>query len=182
MKPTRLLFHLAVLVLVVSACEKPEPEKQTVSVSPSSVSFKTEGGSQSVSVTSNGNWYVQTDNNWVQLSATAGAGNGSVTISADANTGAARYATLTFKTSDQATTVSVSQDMYVDPGPVQKSIREVRDLYKGLAFDGNKESLAGDTYFVDAMNRCICVDIRYVLWLLREYGHADTLLSEILSE
>ena len=131
MKPTRLLFHLAVLVLVVSACEKPEPEKQTVSVSPSSVSFKTEGGSQSVSVTSNGNWYVQTDNNWVQLSATAGAGNGSVTISADANTGAARYATLTFKTSDQATTVSVSQDMYVDPGPVQKSIREVRDLYKG---------------------------------------------------
>ena len=52
----------------------------------------------------------------------------------------------------------------------------------GLAFDGNKESLAGDTYFVDAMNRCICVDIRYVLWLLREYAHADTLLSEILSE
>ena len=50
----------------------------------------------------------------------------------------------------------------------------------GLAFDGNKESLAGDTYFVDAMNRCICVDIRYVLWILREYAHADTLLAEIL--
>ena len=52
----------------------------------------------------------------------------------------------------------------------------------GLAFDGNKESLAGDTYFVDAMNRCICVDIRYVLWLLRDYAHADNLLAEILSE
>ena len=50
----------------------------------------------------------------------------------------------------------------------------------GLAFDGNKESLAGDTYFVDAMNRCICVDIRYVLWILREYAHADALLVEIL--
>ena len=50
----------------------------------------------------------------------------------------------------------------------------------GLAFDGNKESLSGDTYFVDAMNRCICVDIRYVLWILRDYAHADTLLSEIL--
>ena len=50
----------------------------------------------------------------------------------------------------------------------------------GLAFDGNKESLAGDTYFVDAMNRCICVDIRYVLWILREYAHADNLLAEIL--
>ena len=50
----------------------------------------------------------------------------------------------------------------------------------GLAFDGNKESLAGDTYFVEAMNRCICVDIRYVFWLLRDYAHADSLLAEIL--
>ena len=50
----------------------------------------------------------------------------------------------------------------------------------GLAFDGNKESLAGDTYFVESMNRCICVDIRYVLWLLRDYAHMDALLTEIL--
>ena len=50
----------------------------------------------------------------------------------------------------------------------------------GLAFDGNKESLAGDTYFVAPMNRCICVDIRYVLWLLKEYAHMDALLAEIL--
>ena len=50
----------------------------------------------------------------------------------------------------------------------------------GLAFDGNKESLAGDTYFVDAMNRCICVDIRYVLWILREYAQMNALLAEIL--
>jgi hypothetical protein len=50
----------------------------------------------------------------------------------------------------------------------------------GLAFDGNKESLAGDTYFVESMNRCICVDIRYVLWLLRDYAHMDELLKEIL--
>ena len=50
----------------------------------------------------------------------------------------------------------------------------------GLAFDGNKESLAGDTYYVEAMNRCICVDIRYVLWILREVAHADYLFAEIL--
>ena len=49
----------------------------------------------------------------------------------------------------------------------------------GLAFDGNKESLAGDTYFVDSMNRCICVDIRYVLWVLREYAHAENILAEL---
>ena len=50
----------------------------------------------------------------------------------------------------------------------------------GLAFDGNKESLSGDTYFVDAMNRCICVDIRYVIWILREYAHMDAILAEML--
>ena len=49
----------------------------------------------------------------------------------------------------------------------------------GLAFDGNKESLSGDTWYVAAMNRCICVDIRYVLWLLREYAHMDALLTEL---
>ena len=30
------------------------------------------------------------------------------------------------------------------------------------------------------MNRCICVDIRYVLWVLREYAHMNDLLTEIL--
>ena len=50
----------------------------------------------------------------------------------------------------------------------------------GLAFDGNKESLAGDTYFVDERHRGICVDIRYVLWVLREDAHMNDLLTEIL--
>lgn len=131
MKPSRLLIFFAVLAFVLSACGQPEPEKQTVSVSPSSVSFKTEGGSEIISVTSNANWYVQSDGSWVKLSATAGSGNGTVTVSVDANTGDARNATLTFKTADQAVTVSVSQDMYVNPGPTQKSIREIRTLYKG---------------------------------------------------
>ena len=131
MKPSRLLIFFAVLAFALSACGQPEPEKQTVSVSPSSVSFKTEGGSEIISVTSNANWYVQSDGSWVKLSATAGSGNGTVTVSVDANTGDARNATLTFKTADQAVTVSVSQDMYVNPGPTQKSIREIRTLYKG---------------------------------------------------
>ena len=132
MKPNRLLFYLAVLALVVSACEKPEPEKQTISVTPTSISFPTEGGEERVTVTSNGNWYVQPEKgNWISLSATAGAGNGSIVVKAAANTGDARTETLTFKTSDQSVTVSISQAMYVEPGPVEKSIREVRALYKG---------------------------------------------------
>lgn len=131
MKLYRPLIFLAVLALVVSACGQPEPEKQTVSVSPASVSFKTEGGSETLRITSNGNWYVQTDGAWVKLSASAGAGDGSIIVSADANTGDARSATLTVKTTDQSATVSVTQDMYVAPAPETRTIREIRSLYKG---------------------------------------------------
>lgn len=49
----------------------------------------------------------------------------------------------------------------------------------GLAFDGNKESLAGDVSWTRDYNRCVNVDIRFVLWTLRNYMHADDILKEI---
>ncbi len=49
----------------------------------------------------------------------------------------------------------------------------------GLAFDGNKESLASDVYWTPGYNKCVNVDIRFVLWTLRNYAHCDALLTEI---
>lgn len=49
----------------------------------------------------------------------------------------------------------------------------------GLAFDGNKESLAGDAYFHPQMNKCVNVDIRYVLWVIEKYAKANYLLDEM---
>lgn len=49
----------------------------------------------------------------------------------------------------------------------------------GLAFDGNKESLASDTSFTPDYNKCVCVDIRFVLWTLEHYAHLDRILAEI---
>ena len=49
----------------------------------------------------------------------------------------------------------------------------------GLAFDGNKESLASDAAFVEGYNKCVCVDIRFVLWTLERYARLDRILSEI---
>lgn len=49
----------------------------------------------------------------------------------------------------------------------------------GLAFDGNKESLAGDVYWVPGFTKCICVDIRFVLWTLKEYAGMDYLFNEM---
>lgn len=49
----------------------------------------------------------------------------------------------------------------------------------GLAFDGNWDSLSSDIYFEKNLARCIGVDIRYVLYMMDKWGHADRLLKEI---
>jgi len=78
--------------------------------------------------------------------------------------------------------VNFLTDNDITGGNSGSPVLNARGELVGLAFDGNKESLAGDTYFVEAMNRCICVDIRYVLWILRTYAHMDPLLAEILEQ
>ena len=49
----------------------------------------------------------------------------------------------------------------------------------GLAFDGNKESLASDASYTPDYNKCVCVDIRYVLWILRDYVGLNRIIEEI---
>ena len=49
----------------------------------------------------------------------------------------------------------------------------------GLAFDGNWDSLSSDIWFDKRLARCIGVDIRYVLYLMDKWGHADRLLKEM---
>lgn len=49
----------------------------------------------------------------------------------------------------------------------------------GLAFDGNWESMSSDVMFEPDLQRCICVDIRYVLFLMDKFGGAGYLLDEM---
>ena len=49
----------------------------------------------------------------------------------------------------------------------------------GLAFDGNWEAMSGDITFNPALQRCIGVDIRFVLYLIDKWGHADRLIKEM---
>ena len=49
----------------------------------------------------------------------------------------------------------------------------------GLAFDGNKESLASDVYCTEGYNKCVCVDIRFVLWTLDQYAGMGRIIEEI---
>ena len=50
----------------------------------------------------------------------------------------------------------------------------------GLAFDGNWDALSSDISFDASLTRCIGVDIRFVLWLMDKWGHADHLVGEVL--
>ena len=49
----------------------------------------------------------------------------------------------------------------------------------GLAFDGNWESMSGDIIFEPELQRCISVDIRYVLFIIEKYGGATNLIEEL---
>ena len=49
----------------------------------------------------------------------------------------------------------------------------------GLAFDGNWESLSGDINFDDNLQRCINVDIRYVLFVIEKFGDCKRLIDEM---
>jgi hypothetical protein len=49
----------------------------------------------------------------------------------------------------------------------------------GLAFDGNWEAMSGDVTFEPALQRCIAVDIRYVLWVMDIYAGAKHLVDEM---
>ena len=133
MKFPRLPIVLAAVMLFLVSCERPEPEKETVtvSVSPVSLSFATEGGTETISVSSNGLWYAKADGSWLVLSASSGYGNGTLQVSASANGGDARNGQIVFETADQKASVSVSQLMYVKPEAVKRSIKEIRSLYKG---------------------------------------------------
>ena len=49
----------------------------------------------------------------------------------------------------------------------------------GCAFDGNWESLSGDINFDNNLQRCIAVDIRYVLFIIDKLGGCSHLIDEM---
>ncbi len=49
----------------------------------------------------------------------------------------------------------------------------------GLAFDGNWEAMSGDIAFEPDLQRCIGVDIRFVLWIIDKFAGATHLVNEM---
>ena len=49
----------------------------------------------------------------------------------------------------------------------------------GLAFDGNGEAMSGDIDFEENLQRCICLDTRYMLWVIDKYAGCKRLINEM---
>lgn len=49
----------------------------------------------------------------------------------------------------------------------------------GLAFDGNSEAMSGDIDFEENLQRCICLDTRYMLFVIDKYAGAKNLIDEM---
>jgi len=49
----------------------------------------------------------------------------------------------------------------------------------GLAFDGNSEAMSGDIDFEENMQRCINLDVRYMLFIIDKFAGAQNLINEM---
>jgi len=52
----------------------------------------------------------------------------------------------------------------------------------GLAFDGNWEAMSGDIAFEQEVQKCIGVDVRYILYVIDQWGNCQRLLDELIIE
>jgi ribosomal protein S17E len=49
----------------------------------------------------------------------------------------------------------------------------------GVAFDGNWEAMSGNITYEPQLQKCICVDIRYVLFIIDKFANAGHLIKEM---
>jgi len=75
--------------------------------------------------------------------------------------------------------VNFMSDNDITGGNSGSAVMNAKGELIGLAFDGNRESMAGDVYFVEGYCKSVSVDIRYVLWVIEKYAGATHLLKEM---
>lgn len=74
--------------------------------------------------------------------------------------------------------VDFLSDLHITNGNSGSATLNAKGELVGLAFDGTYESVASDWVFAPN-TRSIHVDLRYILFLLHDVEHADTLLGEL---
>lgn len=108
----RYISLLFVFIWVLSACQQEDPE---LSLSTGQISFRAEGGSASVTVSSNMNW-TATGDPWITFSPSSGKkGTSTVNLTVGANTGSSvRKGGVTFTCGTITRTVTITQAQALD--------------------------------------------------------------------
>ena len=136
------IISLALTALIIFAAfscggsKEKEPEKPSgvpsLSLSTTLVSLDAAGTPQTVNLTSNVAWTGSVSEPWLSVSPLSGTGNATLTVSAQANTGPSRNATVTFADKDGKLSRSFSvKQNEVGPQPV---------VPNPPTFDGKKRS------------------------------------------
>ena len=79
-----------------------------ISVSPTRLVYVIDGGTDTITITSNAPWTASTNVGWLTLSSSAGTGNGSITVTCSA-TSEDRNAVITFSTKDESAITTILQ-------------------------------------------------------------------------
>ena len=111
MKQLHYLLALAAGLIVFSCTPKVEETETTLGVTPQELTFADDDTSNKfVSVSTNGDWTASSGEGWVHLQGASGSGDGSFTVSVDANKGGApRTGSISVKAGSLSATVSVTQ-------------------------------------------------------------------------
>lgn len=134
------MIAMATIVLsagLFSSCHEDEDE---VTVSQSEVKFSADGGQQSIQINSNTKWTIIGTQNWLKVTPVQGTENGSITLTAEANTtDNERDCTLYINAGDASTTIVVKQEW--------KSLADqVAGTYSGRLTMG--ETVIEDAYII----------------------------------
>lgn len=119
---TKQIFLLIFTLLTFVSCEKELPEgtwskdpstteTYQLSLNKTTIVAKADGSSETFSITSDDGWTVNASDAWIKVSDTSGAGDKTITVTVEANTGMeARTGTITVKGKSSGTkSISVSQ-------------------------------------------------------------------------
>ena len=123
----RIFFLIAAVAMLLVSCKDIDPVKENkiLKVEPMSLSFDAEGGSQTLTLTTDaGEWTLAqaTGNDWCKPARTSGKTSTSIVVKVIANNGDARSADLTFSAPDcDDVVVSVSQKAGKGTGSIDPS-------------------------------------------------------------
>ena len=80
---------------------------------------------------------------------------------------------------DGTVPVAFISDLDITGGNSGSPTINARGELVGIAFDGNWEAMSGNIAFNPDLQRCISVDIRYVLFIIDKYAGATNLIKEM---